>query len=232
MKILKKTCVFCLLIALTVATVLLPRAVTERKQKSLLSKNTYWNYGGRGDIEYTSEKLAELFNNSYTNTVIYYSDNYDSQSSQGQKLYESTETLFDEAFKYDSYVCGYMKNLLSNSESYYMQKKVLTELNGRSVILDITEVDAKGTNLEFSFSFEENTNTLISFSFYYEKNAYKDETLAPIKALEQAVEDYYAKQLNLSDAMYYHQSESGEEFGVFDLGIANKQTDYYAEEEK
>lgn len=70
MKILKKACVFCLLIALTVTTVLLPRAVTERKQKSLLSKKTYWNYGGRGDTEYTSEKVAELFYNSYTNTVI------------------------------------------------------------------------------------------------------------------------------------------------------------------
>lgn len=231
MKILKKACVFCLLIALTVTTVLLPRAVTERKQKSLLSKKTYWNYGGRGDTEYTSEKVAELFYNSYTNTVIYYSDNYYYQSPQGQKLYESTETLFDEVYKYDSYVCGYMKNLLNNSEPYYMQKKVLTELNGRSVILDITEVNAKGTNLGFSFSFEENTNALISFSFYYEKNTYRDES-APITSLEQAVENYYAKQLNLSDEMYYHQSESGEEYGVFDLGIANKQTDYSVEEEK
>lgn len=231
MKILKKACVFCLLIALTVTTVLLPRAVTERKQKSLLSKKTYWNYGGRGDTEYTSEKVAELFYNSYTNTVIYYSNNYDSKSPQGLKLHESTEALFDEVFKYDSYVCGHMKNLLNNSEPYYVQKKVLTELNGRSVILDITEVDAKGTNLGFSFSFEENTNTLISFSLYYEKNTYRDES-ASIKALEQAVEDYYAKQLNLSYGLYYHQGENGEEYGAFDLGIANRQTDYSAEEEK
>lgn len=231
MKILKKACVFCLLIALTVTTVLLPRAVTERKQKTLLSKKTYWNYSGRSDTEYTSEKLAELFYNSGTNTVIYYSNNYDSQSTQGLKLHENTEALFDEVFKYDSYACGYMKNLLSNSESYYMQKKVLTVFEGRSVILDITEVNTKGTNLGFSFSFEENTNTLISFSFYYEKNTDRNES-APIKALEQAVEDYYAKQLNLSDELYYHQGESGEKYGAFDLGIANRQTDYSIEEEK
>lgn len=231
MKILKRACVFCLLIALTVTTVLLPRAVTERKQKSLLSKKTYWNYGGRGDTEYTSERLAELCYSSEVYTVLYRSNECDYRGEEESKTRTSCEAMLDEVFKYESSVSEYIKKSLDDGGSYRIKKTVMTVLDGRSVILDITEVNCKGTNHFFSFCFEENTNTLLNFSFYYEKNTEKAES-APIKALEQAVNDYYAKQLNLSDEMYYHQGESGEEYVAFDLGIANKKTDYSAEEEK
>ncbi|MGN0494443.1 MAG: hypothetical protein ACI4F7_12405 [Acutalibacteraceae bacterium] len=232
MKILKKACVFCLLIALTATTVLLPRAAAERSEKALLSKKTYWNYSGRAGVELDSAKVAELFYNSDTSAVFYYSNEYDSQSVQGPKLRESTEALFDEVFRYDSSVCGYMKKTLSDSEPYYFQKKVLTEFNGRSVILDIIEVQTNSGSTDILLSFEEKTKTLISFSYAAKRDTESDDASFSLKCLEQAVADYYANQLKLSAERYFHQSDSGKDYSIFESGINKRQTDYFEQVEK
>lgn len=238
MKILKKVCVFCLLIALTATTVLLPRVAAERSEKALLSKKTYWNYGGRAGTELDSIKVAELFYKSDTSTVIYHSNNYGSQSAQGLKLRETTDALFDKVFKNDSYVCEYMKKLLSDSETYYIQDKLMTAFDGRSVILDIIEVQTNSGSSDILLSFEEKTKTLISFSYAAKRDTESyDASLSygssfPLKGLEQAVVDYYAEQLKLSKEQYFHQSDSGEDYSIFESGIDKRQTDYFAQVEK
>lgn len=232
MKMLKKACIFCLLIVLTVTTVLLPRAAAERSEKALLSKKTYWNYSGRAGVELDSAKVAELFYNSDTSTVIYHSNDYDSQSAQGLKLRESTEALFDKVFKNDSYVCEYMKKLLSDRELYYIQNKLMTAFNGRSVILDIIEVQTKSGNSDILLSFEEKTKTLISFSCATKRDTESYDSSFSLKGLEQAIEDYYANQLKLPAERYFYQSDSGKDYSFFESGINKRQTDYFAEEEK
>lgn len=232
MKILKKACVFCLLIALTATTVLLPRAAAERSEKALLSKKTYWNYSGRAGAELDSAKVAELFYNSDTSTVIYHSNNYDSQSAESSKMQESCEALFDKVFKNDSYVCKYMKKLLSDSETNYIQNKLMTSFDGRSVILDIIEVQTNSGSSDILLSFEEKTKTLISFSYAAKRDDKSYDASFPLKELEQAVVDYYAEQLKLSKEQYFHQSESGEDYCIFESGIDKRQTDYFAQKEK
>lgn len=238
MKILKKACVFCLLIVLTVTTVLLPRLAAERSEKALLSKKIYWNYSGREGAELDSARVAEILYNSDTSTVIYSLDNHNDQSAEDLKLRESTEALFDKVFKNDFNVCEYMKKLLSHSEPYYAQNKLLTAFDGRSVILDITEVQINNENSDIFFSFEEKTKTLISFSYAAKRDTESyDLSLSydssfQLKGLEQAIENYYANQLKLSAERYFHQSESGKEYSIFESGINKRQTDYFAEKEK
>ena len=184
-----------ILILLTVAVIILPRAVSN----GILFREKNVQYAIEGKNALTDEVFAEMFlNGDFDEDSIWHSSDkvYEGDTKQGlNKLFEK---LFDDN--------AVLLTLMNDAEILFFEgSSLLTVSDDRPVALRLSSAELSCGNAHVYVAYEEKTATLIHLSYYSSFSNEADEKKETVIASEiiACAEKHYAEHLHLDDDNRY-----------------------------
>lgn len=222
----KKTQIYILLVAVTLAVVLLPMAINSLANSGRMGDSESWNYNAP-ESKITSRQVAELYYRGEIKAGLHIEYSGEESKQEAQKsLKLMAEKIFGE-----STTAEYILSLSENSDIYYSRESILVTVDGLPVALNFFNciIYSKGITLEVFY--EEKTNTLMGFSHtFMGDEAEMDNPLYP-RGLYDEIAKYYGSISIDRDEYYFYEETDGYNTATVTLGLTNKTTEDPIEED-